>query len=120
MRDQAAPPVRRTDPRLILERAAAGVAGGVGYWRVLASVDSRRGARCTQVPVPRKVRELIQDLQSAGFSEVRRRGRGSHRIFAHPDYHGVVTISGNSGHDAKSYQENQVRAAVREVESENH
>ena len=28
-------------------------------------------------------------------------------MFAHPDYQGVVTISGNSGHDAKSYQENQ-------------
>ena len=30
------------------------------------------------------------------------------------------TISGNSGHDAKSYQENQVRRAIREVESESH
>ena len=70
--------------------------------------------------VPRKVRELIQDLQRAGFSEVRRRGRGSHRVFSHPDYHGAVTISGNSGHDAKSYQENQVRRAIREVESESH
>ena len=41
-------------------------------------------------------------------------------MFAHPDYQGVVTISGNSGHDAKSYQENQVRRAIREVESESH
>ena len=34
-----------------------------------ASVDISRVARCTQVPVPRKVRELIQDLRRAGFSE---------------------------------------------------
>ena len=49
--------------------------------------------------VPRKVRELIQDLQRAGFSEVRRRGRGSHRsrMKAIDRYHKWVEWSDEDG-----------------------
>ena len=47
-------------------------------------------------------------------------GSSRGELAVHPDYRGVVTISGNSGHDAKSYQERQVRGAIREVESETH
>jgi predicted RNA binding protein YcfA (HicA-like mRNA interferase family) len=65
--------------------------------------------------VPRKIRELIQDLQTAGFSEVKG-GKGSHRKFVHAKYSGAVTMSGQSGDDAKHYQEKQVKLAIEEVD----
>lgn len=59
--------------------------------------------------MPRKVRQLIADLEQAGF--VNRGGKGSHRNFIHPK--GLrVTLSGSSGDDAKHYQERDVRRAV--------
>ena len=64
--------------------------------------------------MPRKVRELIRELQSAGFSEVKG-GKGSHRKFVHPKYAGAVTMSGQLGDDVKHYQEKQVKLAIEEV-----
>ncbi len=59
--------------------------------------------------MPRKVRQLIADLEKAGF--VNRGGKGSHRNFAHPK--GVrLTLSGGSSDDAKHYQERDVRRAL--------
>ena len=59
--------------------------------------------------MPRKVRQLIADLEKVGF--VNRGGKGSHRNFTHPQ--GVrVTISGGAGDDAKHYQERDVRRAL--------
>ena len=59
--------------------------------------------------MPRKMRQLIADLQKAGF--VNRGGKGSHRNFTHPK--GLrVTISGASGDDAKHYQERDVKRAL--------
>ncbi|NJL29850.1 MAG: type II toxin-antitoxin system HicA family toxin [Thermoanaerobaculia bacterium] len=63
--------------------------------------------------MPRKVRELIRDLEAAGFID--RGGRGSHRNFSHPDLARTVTISGKTGDDAKRYQERAVRAAIEET-----
>src|SRR2546422_2371457 len=55
--------------------------------------------------MPRKVRQLIADLEKAGFSN--RGGKGSHRNFTHPK--GVrMTLSGGLGDDAKQYQERDV------------
>jgi len=52
--------------------------------------------------MPRKVRQLIADLEKTGF--VNRGGKGSHRDVTHPT--GVrVTLSGNPGDDVKHYQE---------------
>ena len=52
--------------------------------------------------MPRKVRQLIADLERAGF--VNRGGKGSHRNLMYPK--GLwVMISGNPGDDAKRYQE---------------
>jgi predicted RNA binding protein YcfA (HicA-like mRNA interferase family) len=66
--------------------------------------------------MPRKIRELIQDLSSAGF--LHRGGKGSHRNLKHPL--GVcITVSGRSGDDAKPYQERAVRKALEEVSHEN-
>lgn len=62
--------------------------------------------------MPRKVRELIRDLERAGF--VNRGGKGSHRNFMHP--RGLrITVSGNPGADAKRYQERDVEQALRET-----
>jgi len=59
--------------------------------------------------MPRKVRQLIADLERAGF--VNRGGKGSHRNFTHPK--GLrVTVSGQPGDDAKHYQERDVRRAL--------
>jgi len=61
--------------------------------------------------MPRKIRELIRDLQQANF--VDRGGKGSHRNFEHPV--GVrVTLSGRSGDDAKPYQEREVKRKIQE------
>lgn len=64
----------------------------------------------------RKVRQLLQDLEAAGFCEIRG-GKGSDRKFVHPRYHGAVTLSGKLGDDAKPYQEKQVRQAIEEVQA---
>ncbi|HRY51976.1 MAG TPA: type II toxin-antitoxin system HicA family toxin [Candidatus Paceibacterota bacterium] len=59
--------------------------------------------------MPRKLRQLIADLDQAGF--VNRGCHGSHRNFTHPK--GVrVTLSGQAGDDAKHYQERDVRRAL--------
>jgi predicted RNA binding protein YcfA (HicA-like mRNA interferase family) len=65
--------------------------------------------------MPRKVRDLVQDLRVAGFSEIGG-GKGSHRKFTHPRYHGAVTLSGKPGDDAKPYQEKQVARAIEDVQ----
>jgi predicted RNA binding protein YcfA (HicA-like mRNA interferase family) len=64
--------------------------------------------------MPRKVRQLIADLEQAGY--VNRGGKGSHRNFMHPKGH-KVTISGNPGDDAKHYQERDVRRALGAVKN---
>lgn len=65
--------------------------------------------------MPRKIRELIRDLERAGF--VNRGGKGSHRNYQHPAG-ARVTISGQEGDDAKPYQERVVCLAIAEGESE--
>ena len=63
--------------------------------------------------MPRKIRELIVDLEKHGF--VNRGGKGSHRNFTHPSVTRPVTISGDAGDDAKKYQEKAVKAAIAEA-----
>lgn len=59
--------------------------------------------------MPRKIRELIRDLEQAGFQN--RGGRGSHRNYEHGQ--GIrVTISGKVNDDARPYQELAVRDAL--------
>jgi predicted RNA binding protein YcfA (HicA-like mRNA interferase family) len=62
--------------------------------------------------VPPKIRELIADLERAGF--VDRSGKGSHRNFVHPKVARPVTVSGNPGDGAKQYQIRAVRLAIEE------
>jgi predicted RNA binding protein YcfA (HicA-like mRNA interferase family) len=59
--------------------------------------------------MPRKIRQLIADLENAGF--VNRGGKGAHRNFKHPS--GLrVLLSGNPGADAHHYQERDVQRAL--------
>ena len=62
--------------------------------------------------MPPKLRELIAELESAGF--VNRGGRGSHRNYVHPKVDRPITISGLPGGDAKHYQVRAVKTAVEE------
>ncbi len=62
----------------------------------------------------RKIRELIRDLEKAGFQD--RGGKGGHRNFEH--FKGIrVTLSGKSGDDAKIYQEREVSQAIEESQT---
>jgi len=61
--------------------------------------------------MPPKIRELVRDLEKAGF--VSRGGKGSHRNYEHPRG-SHITISGQLGDDAKSYQVREVRKKIQE------
>ena len=63
--------------------------------------------------MPRKIRQLIADLEKVGFAN--RGGKGSHRNFLHPKCSYVVQLSGNSGADALPYQEKAIKRALKEV-----
>ncbi|HPW18902.1 MAG TPA: type II toxin-antitoxin system HicA family toxin [Candidatus Aminicenantes bacterium] len=54
--------------------------------------------------MPGKIRELIRDLERAGF-------------FVH-ESGAVITFSGNPGEDAKPYQEKAVRQKIEEASNE--
>ncbi|MEM9479727.1 MAG: type II toxin-antitoxin system HicA family toxin [Verrucomicrobiota bacterium] len=64
--------------------------------------------------MPRKIRELIADLERAGF--VNRGGKGSHRNFTKGNVR--VTLSGKPGGDARTYQERDVQTALRKAKNE--
>lgn len=65
--------------------------------------------------MPRKIRQLIADLERAGFRD--RGGKGSHRNFLHATGV-VVTVSGKPGDDAPRYLEKQARRAIENVSHE--
>ena len=62
--------------------------------------------------MPPKVRELIRDLEKAGF--VHRGGKGSHRKYVHPRVQKPVVLSGSPGDDALEYQLIAARRAIEE------
>ena len=63
--------------------------------------------------MPPKVRELIAELERAGFEY--ESGKGSHRVYRHPATGGHVAVSGKSGAHAQHYQIKQVKAAIDKV-----
>lgn len=65
--------------------------------------------------MPRKIRELIRDLEMAGF--INRGGKGSHRNYKHPQG-AKMTVSGKAGDDVKLYQEKALRIVLKEVRDE--
>ena len=62
--------------------------------------------------MPPKIRELIAELEAAGF--VDRGGKGSHRNYVHPKVDRPITVSGQDGSDAKHYQVRAVKLAIQE------
>ncbi len=62
--------------------------------------------------MPRKIRELLRDLEKAGFKN--RGGKGSHRNFEH-QFGSQITISGKPSDDAKPYQEREVKRKIEEA-----
>jgi predicted RNA binding protein YcfA (HicA-like mRNA interferase family) len=60
--------------------------------------------------MPRKIRQLIADLEKAGFEN--RGGKGSHRNYRHLATAVKITVSGNPGDDAKPYQEKDLKLAI--------
>ncbi|MEF2276877.1 type II toxin-antitoxin system HicA family toxin [Deinococcus sp. YIM 134068] len=58
--------------------------------------------------MPRKIRDLIRELERAGFEL--RSVRGSHRKYVRGEV--TVIISGSAGDDAKKYQERAVQDAL--------
>lgn len=61
--------------------------------------------------MPRKIRQLIKELEQAGFID--RGGKGNHRNLIHPKGI-VITISEKLGDDAKHYQEREVTKKIKE------
>jgi predicted RNA binding protein YcfA (HicA-like mRNA interferase family) len=92
------------------------------YFLQLTVRSSRPGSRPQdrqrfQRPVaPRKIRDLIRDLQGAGFQQKAGAGKGSYRKFYHERFPGSVTLSGQDGADAKSYQEKQIKKAIEDIQ----
>ena len=68
--------------------------------------------KCRKNEMTRKIRELIGELEIAGFEN--RGGKGSHRNYVHPAVTKPVTIFGKPGDDAKHYQERAAKAAIEE------
>lgn len=62
--------------------------------------------------MPRKIRQLIADLEKAGF--VNNGGKGSHRKFIKLGFEPVV-ISGKTSDDAKRYQEKMVTEVLQQI-----
>jgi len=65
--------------------------------------------------MPPKIRELVAELERAGFTD--RGGKGSHRNFVHPKVAKPITISGAPGEDAKHYQVRAMKRAIEESKS---
>ncbi len=65
--------------------------------------------------MPRKIRQLVNDLERAGFRQVPG-GKGSHRKFRHEKFPGAVILSGAGGDDARPYQEKEIRTAIQIIQ----
>ena len=61
--------------------------------------------------MPPKVRDLIAEIEKAGF--VNRGGKGSHRNFVHRSSGRSIVVSGGLGDDAKPYQVKGLSLCVR-------
>ena len=62
--------------------------------------------------MPRKIRQLITDLEQAGFTLTP--AKGSHQKFRHASGKTVI-VSGHSGDDAHHYQEKLIQRAIKET-----
>ena len=67
--------------------------------------------------MPRKIRQLIADLEASGFVHVST--KGSHRKFNHGPSDTTVILAGASGDDAKHYMEKDTRLAIEKSKGAN-
>ncbi len=65
--------------------------------------------------MPKKIKQIIKELESYGFTN--RGGKGSHRNYMHSSG-AKVTVSGKLGSNAKPYQERAVNQAIEESRNE--
>lgn len=63
--------------------------------------------------MPPKVRDLIAELEQAGYAY--ESCKGSHRVYRHPATGDHVSVSGKAGADAHHYQVKQVKIAIEKV-----
>lgn len=66
--------------------------------------------------MPPKIKQLIRELEKAGFENLG--GKGSHRKFRHA-CGAKITLSGNPGADAKPYQILGIRKVIELTKHEN-
>ena len=62
--------------------------------------------------MPPKIKELIHELEKAGF--VNRGGKGNHRNSAHPNG-SRITLSGQLSEGAKPYQVRETKKKIQET-----
>ncbi len=65
--------------------------------------------------MPKKIRELKAILKKAGFTQLKKRGKGSHSVWRHPLLTDDINLAGKDGNDAKPYQEKEVLDALEEL-----
>ncbi len=66
--------------------------------------------------MPQKIRELKQSVSQAGFVLQKKRGKGSHSYWIHPQLPLTpLTIPGKDGDDAPKYLEKQIAQALRQL-----
>lgn len=130
--DEILEAVKREDKFLLFHRSGKGLLRAPGGEDGLAAGPSGRDHRknsfhlknhlkiakrtffCNNIKMPRNIRDLVKDLENAGF--INRGGKGNHRNFTHPALKKPITISGNLGEDAKHYQDKAVLSAIKEVQ----
>ena len=62
--------------------------------------------------MPKKIRELKQNLFKAGFVLQKGRGKGSHSYWIHPALSSPLIMPGKDGDDAPRYLEQQINKAL--------
>ena len=87
--------------------------GDADFTSRAVGLSSERALQQPARLMPPKIRELIAELERAGF--VNRGDHGSHRNFVHPNVARPVTLAGAGGDDAKHYQVRAVRMAIQEA-----
>ncbi|MBD2018776.1 type II toxin-antitoxin system HicA family toxin [Leptolyngbya sp. FACHB-36] len=66
--------------------------------------------------MPKKVRELKQAIAKAGYTLLKKRGKGSHTFWVHSSLpEDPLVIPGNDGEDAPRYLEKEVERVLQKL-----
>ena len=66
--------------------------------------------------MPRKIRELKNQIAREGFVYLPKRDKGSHERWQHPLLRKTLTVSGKDGDDVPRYLEKQLTQLLTELE----